>query len=192
MAGPAAGERGPADECGEARLHWVFGFGSLMWDPGFEARESRPARIFGYHRRFSVLSYESWGSRAEPGLAVALHAGGSCHGLAYGVAPADWPGVEAYLRHRERAYRHVRVPCRTPAGTVRALTFVSDRGHPRSAPDLAPERVLRHLALGVGSKGSSRAYLANTIACLRARGLDPGPYLGGLERAVAAVADRTG
>lgn len=164
--------------------HWVFGFGSLMWDPGFRAVESRPGRIHGYHRRFSVLSYESWGSRARPGLAAALHAGGSCQGRALRVAARDWPAVSAYLREREQAYRHVWLPCRTPEGPITALTFVSDSAHPRSALALDFPTTVRHLAGGVGSKGSSRDYLFNTIACLREQGSPPGRYLRRLARAV--------
>jgi hypothetical protein len=64
---------------------WIFGYGSLMWDPGFHHAEARPALVHGYHRRFCVYSYSYRGTRARPGLVLGLDRGGACKGIAYRV-----------------------------------------------------------------------------------------------------------
>ena len=89
---------------------WVFGFGSLIWAPGFPYIERHAARLTGWHRAFSLISTESWGSEGAPGLIVTLERGGHCDGVAYGVARRNWPWVVGYLRRREQAYHHIALP----------------------------------------------------------------------------------
>ncbi len=158
-------------------LHWVFGFGSLMWLPDFDYVERRPALLRGYHRAFSIESYESWGSQDKPGLVVALHPGGQCRGIAIGVAAAAWPAVERYLQHRERAYRHRYLEVVTDAGSVRALTFLYDPDHPRAVGKLNFQQTVIRIGQGHGRVGRSRDYLGGIIRELEAIGSRPNKLL---------------
>jgi len=82
--------------------NWVFGYGSLMWNPGFRFLERRPAVIHGYHRSLCMLSHMYRGTPDHPGLVLGLDIGGACYGIAFKVADADWAEVVDYLRAREQ------------------------------------------------------------------------------------------
>ena len=64
---------------------WVFGYGSLIWNPAFEYDEMRIGTLFGYHRRFCFWSKIGRGSPEAPGMMLALDRGGSCNGIVLGV-----------------------------------------------------------------------------------------------------------
>jgi len=150
---------------------YIFGYGSLMWDPGFAHLERLPARAHDWHRRFTVMSTTSWGSADRPGVCAALHPGGTVWGRAFAVDPAELAGVLAYLDERERAYlrRRIRVTMRRGDGLIagQALTYVANPAHPRLAADMpVPERLAR-IRHGIGDRGSSLDYLRNTVAALR-------------------------
>jgi cation transport regulator ChaC len=83
---------------------WVFGYGSLMWRPGFPHVERAPATITGYHRALCIASTFHRGTRARPGLVLGLDRGGACTGVAYRVAAENAAAVLAYLRERELIY----------------------------------------------------------------------------------------
>ncbi len=87
---------------GEAAEGWVFGYGSLMWRPGFAYLERRAAVLHGRRRAFCIYSVHHRGTPARPGLVLGLAPGGSVRGVAYRVADADWADVVAYLREREQ------------------------------------------------------------------------------------------
>lgn len=150
---------------------WVFGYGSLMWEPGFPHRESRPALLRGYHRAFALYSRRAWGSRERPGLVAALLPGGSCRGHAFRLAPSEHEEVLAYLDRREGAYERRVVPVELAGARVRAATYVVDRSHDGFAGTLAPAEAARLIHQGVGFRGSSREYLANTVRHLDAFGI---------------------
>ena len=152
---------------------WVFGYGSLMWDPGFVHAERRPALVLGWHRRFSILSTRKWGTPEAPGLSAALHRGGRATGMAFRVAAADWPDAIAYLDDRERAYRRRTVRLRLGAEAVAATTYVYEPAHPAAGDHLAEAQRARLIAAATGPAGASRDYLARTIACLEAMGVRP-------------------
>ena len=80
---------------------WVFGYGSLMWRPGFTFAEARPARLHGAHRALCVWSVAHRGTPAHPGLVLGLDRGGSCRGVAFRITPESGDSVMAYLRQRE-------------------------------------------------------------------------------------------
>ncbi|MGE0241817.1 MAG: gamma-glutamylcyclotransferase [Parvibaculaceae bacterium] len=82
--------------------NWVFGYGSLMWNPGFRFAERRRAVIHGYHRSLCMLSHMYRGTPDRPGLVLGLDIGGACHGIAFRVADADWAEALQYLRAREQ------------------------------------------------------------------------------------------
>ena len=152
---------------------WVFGYGSLMWDPGFPHAETAPALLRGWHRAFSIVSHESWGSADRPGLVAALHPGGACRGLALRVP-------RRYRRVAAAAELHG--PDRRM--TVAAVTSVFDAGHERAVGKLPLPETARLIAQGEGGKGSSRGYLMNTVDCLENMGSRPGRPL---RQLVAAV-----
>lgn len=140
--------------------------------------------LHGWHRRFSLLSNESWGSPKRPGLVAALHPGGACRGIAFRVADDDWPRTSAYLNRRERAYRHIDVGLRCADGAVKALTFAFDPAHPRAVGNLPPREAARLIAQGDGKNGTSRDYFFNTYAEILAMGTRPGAGLRALHAAV--------
>lgn len=170
----------------EGEAFWVFGYGSLMWDPGFPFLESRPALLRGYHRRFCVYSHRYRGTPDRPGLVLGLDRGGSCRGIAFRVAGPDQAVVLDYLWDREMVngvYRPRLLPLRTPGGEVRACTFVAERDHVQYCGDLGLDRTADCIRQGCGERGPNLEYLANTVRHLR----DLGIRDGALERLLVAV-----
>ena len=157
---------------------WVFGYGSLMWRPGFAFLERRRARVHGYHRAFCVLSHWHRGTPERPGLVLGLAPGGSCRGIAFRVAAANAAETVAYLDGRELVtdvYRRHWTTARTARGAVTALAYVPrSRGHRQFADKLPPARAAELLARGVGRSGPGWLYLENTVAELLREGIrDP-------------------
>ena len=160
---------------------WVFGYGSLMWQPGFAFVERTLAALPGWQRRFCLRSIRYRGTPEAPGLVLGLDAdpAATCQGVAFRVAAANAEEVHAYLRARELvtyAYRETHQPALLRDGrTVSALTYVVDRTHPQYAGDLLPEAQAAIIARATGPSGTNRAYLDNTLAHLRDVGIaDPG------------------
>ncbi len=142
---------------------WIFGYGSLMWDSGFACGQISGARVYGWHRRFSLRSTKAWGSAARPGLCASLHAGGSVAGRGLFVEAVNVSGAVAQLMIREVAY-HPRIVYAVMAGErVAMLSFVHDYGHQRSAAGLAQAEQVRLIAQGRGTRGSSLFYLSRTL-----------------------------
>jgi len=158
--------------------YWVFGYGSLMWQPGFVYEERGPALLSGYHRDMCVLSLRYRGTPEQPGLVLGLRGRGSCRGIAYRVASALWPEVSAYLHEREMvtyAYVPRCLPLKLDDGRrVMCHTYVADSKHPQYAGHLDLDERIRLLRQGVGPKGSARDYLASTVAHLDELGIRDG------------------
>ena len=157
---------------------WVFGYGSLMWRPGFDFEEALPAHLEGERRAFCVQSYVYRGTPEHPGLVLGLDRGGSCRGMAFRVGPDARESVLAYLRERElvtNSYLEVERSIRLerPAREyVRAVTYVVDRDHPQYAGDLSREAVLAQVRDSVGKAGSNRDYVLATAAHLASLGIE--------------------
>lgn len=154
---------------------WVFGYGSLMWRPGFAHIETRKARLFGYHRALCVHSHVHRGTPDRPGLVLGLDRGGSCLGLAFRV-PGELAGeVTAYLRERElvtNVYLERRLPVRLATGPqVEALTFVVDRNHPQYAGSLDTAHAVQRISGAIGQSGRNEEYVFNTVEHLKALGI---------------------
>ena len=167
---------------------WVFGYGSLMWRPGFPYAERCHAHLRGYHRALCILSHVHRGTPERPGLVLGLDRGGRCHGVAFRVAPGAEETTIAYLRAREQAtavYLERRLPVTLADGRrVQALAYVVDRGHPQYAGRLADEEVRRLVVQGVGVSGANPDYVRSTHAHLVEMGVTD-PVLARLTQALA-------
>src|SRR6201995_2073164 len=160
---------------------WVFGYGSLMWRPGFDSIERVQARLIGEHRALCVFSFDHRGTPERPGLVLGLDRGGACRGIAYRVKAKKRAEVVAYLREREQTTNVYREVMRSvwldndARERVSALTYVADRGHvqydrPFSLPDQ-----LRHVLQGHGRSGNNRDYVLSTVKAIEAEGFRDGP-----------------
>jgi cation transport protein ChaC len=166
---------------------WVFGYGSLMWRPGFPYEECHRAELLGFHRALCVYSYVHRGTPDRPGLVLGLDRGGACTGMAFRVAAAGAEAVIAYLRAREQAtlvYEESRVKVTLEDGReIEALTYVVDRDHEQYAGRLPTEELLRLIRQGVGQSGENPEYVIATAAHLQEMGVAD-PLLDGLSRAL--------
>ncbi len=160
---------------------WVFGYGSLMWRPGFEFVEQTPARLVGAHRALCVYSFDHRGTPERPGLVLGLDRGGACRGIAFRVAKGRSAATIAYLREREQTthvYHEVMRSVWLEGGTrrrVSALTYVVDRGHRQYAGRLSLQDQLRYVRQGHGRSGDNLAYVLSTVASIEAQGLRDAP-----------------
>jgi len=156
---------------------WVFGYGSLMWSPGFRYRQKSPGFVYGYHRSLCVYSHRYRGTPQQPGLVMGLCRGGSCWGMAYRVARDGARQVLEYLWHREmrnRVYQPRLLPVRVGARPVRALAFVADTAHPQFAGDLKVAQIVRIVARCSGERGHNLEYLQRTLSHMHQLGVrDP-------------------
>ncbi|MDW9416192.1 gamma-glutamylcyclotransferase [Sinorhizobium meliloti] len=154
---------------------WVFGYGSLMWNPGFRFEEKLTARAFGYRRSLCVRSWVHRGTERHPGLVLGLDYGGSCIGTAFRVAPAQKAEVIDYLRERElvtHVYKERTMPVQLSSGhRVPALTYVIDRSHVQYAGALSAEEAAATVAVATGKSGPNSEYVLNTLEHLREMGI---------------------
>jgi cation transport protein ChaC len=154
---------------------WVFGYGSLMWRPGFDFIERVEARLIGAHRSLCVYSFVHRGTPERPGLVFGLDHGGACRGIAYRVAAALRDQTIAYLRAREQVtlvYRECTRRIVLKSGpSVSALCYMVDRSHPQYAGRLTLERQLHHVRQGHGMSGANRDYVLASVAAIEALGL---------------------
>jgi cation transport protein ChaC len=145
---------------------WVFGYGSLMWRPGFDYVERQLAWLRGYHRALCIYSHVHRGTPERPGLVLGLDRGGSCRGVAFRVEAAKADATIAYLRAREQVtavYVERRVRLRLDdAREVEALAYVVDRRHVQYAGKLPLETIIEYVKAGVGQSGDNPAYVLNT------------------------------
>src|SRR4051812_8187280 len=110
---------------------WVFGYGSLIWRPGFDHLERHPARLIGAHRALCVFSHVHRGTPERPGLVLGLDFGGACRGVAYRVAANQRADTIAYLRAREQASSGHRETLRSVALLTEPARWFADRTRPR-------------------------------------------------------------
>jgi len=154
---------------------WVFGYGSLMWRPGFAFVEKKPARLDGFSRDMCLTSIHYRGTQDKPGMVCGLSPGGACQGLAFKIAPVDVETVVAYLDERE-LISYIYIPRRRPIvldggrGAI-ARVYLPDATHAQFAGHWPDEKKARLIAQGVGSEGTSLDYLANIVAHLTELGI---------------------
>ena len=151
---------------------WVFGYGSLLWDPGFTPEKARRALLTGYRRSFCMWSIHHRGTPERPGLVLALDkaAGASCQRIALKAGGSGAAAILAELRARElvsAAYLEKRLRLRVAGGsTVEAIVYVVDRRHPQYCR-ISEEEQARTIAAASGGRGDNREYLDKTVARLR-------------------------
>ena len=151
---------------------WVFGYGSLMWRPGFEFLRALPASLHGFHRSLCIYSHQYRGTPDKPGLVFGLDRGGSCRGVVFEVKAARWLETLSYLREREQntnVYFEVfkQVRAKGLAEPVEALAFVVNRTHVDYAGELTADDILRLVKQGQGQFGACQDYVENTLQHLR-------------------------
>ena len=159
---------------------WVFGYGSLIWRPGFDFEERVPARLVGEHRALCVYSFVHRGTPEKPGLVLGLDRGGACRGIAFRVAEKNRAEVVAYLRAREQVTSVYREVMRSvwlendARQRVSALAYVVDRGHVQYAGRLSLAEQLRYVQQGHGRSGNNRDYVLATVQSIEVQGFrDP-------------------
>jgi len=156
---------------------WVFGYGSLIWRPGFEYLERIPAHVIGMHRSLCVYSFDHRGTPERPGLVLGLDFGGACRGIAYRVAAKNRAATIAYLREREQTTAVYRELVRgvwldgQPERRTEALCYAVDRGHAQYAGRLSHDRQLQIVRAAHGSSGNNRDYVLETVKALETLGI---------------------
>jgi len=156
---------------------WVFGYGSLMWRPGFPFKGQAPGLLKGAHRALCVYSIFYRGTREQPGLVLGLDHGGACRGVAFRVTPGAEEDTIAYLREREQitavyreTYRNVRL-LDGSGRSVTALTYLADPNHEQYAGRLTLEEQLRIVRTRKGETGTNAEYVLNTVRHLEEEGV---------------------
>ncbi len=152
---------------------WVFGYGSLMWQPGFAHLGVEQALLRGYHRAFCVYSHHYRGTHSRPGLVLGLDRGGACRGLAFRVAADEAEEVMTYLDERELigyAYLAKTVPIEIGDQKVDAYTYVADPAHRHYAGKLGLAKSAELIMNAEGLNGLNRDYLINTLRKLESMG----------------------
>ncbi|NQV22153.1 MAG: gamma-glutamylcyclotransferase [Rhodospirillales bacterium] len=157
---------------------WLFGYGSLIWNPTIIFTEKRIGHVTGYHRRFCLWTHLGRGKPECPGLLLGLEHGGSCSGVVYRI-PAEQAAHECrVIWHREMisgSYVPRWVDVTTETGTVHAIAFIINREHLRYAGRLPDAEVADVLAAAEGSLGNCADYLINTADHLEELGILDAP-----------------
>jgi cation transport protein ChaC len=167
---------------------WVFGYGSLIWNPAFHFEERRIARLHGYHREFCLWTHLGRGSPDRPGMVLGLERGGSCTGVALRVHRDKVEEEFDIVWRREMvsgAYRPRWVRLQTDEGPVHGVAFVINPAHPRYAGDAREDEIVEALATASGPLGACYDYLSNTVDHLAEMGIVDRP-LGALRDKAAA------
>lgn len=173
---------------------WVFGYGSLMWDPAFRFAELRRAHVADHARRFILKdSFGGRGTAEQPGMLAALDHGTGCDGLIFRIAAADVAGETEILWRREMAgpaYHAAFVTADTAMGKVRALAFTADHASSAIVGDIPRAEQVRYIATGVGFFGSSLDYLTNIAAHFEVLGIEDAEVASLMRETAAWLADR--
>lgn len=172
---------------------WIFGYGSLMWNPAIHVDQSLPAHVDGFQRSFCMRLMFGRGAPDNPGLMLCLVPGGSCAGIAHRLAPENVESESRILWMREMlsgAYIPTWVDIDLGARRVRGVTFVINQAHPRYLPNLAHDDKAARIAKAEGHLGTNRDYLFRTVAALEGAGLKD-HYIEDIHARVRAITDQT-
>jgi cation transport protein ChaC len=173
---------------------WVYGYGSLMWDPGFHFSEVRMAHLQGYQRRFTYWTRLARGTTERPALMLTLEPQADdrclCTGLAFRISAALAEEESAMLWRREmlrNGYCPTLLPVSTPQGPVSALVFACNRAHDDYAGEMPLDETAAIIAVAAGAIGTNREYLEKMAAQLQALQIEDA-YV---ERLLQCVRQRT-
>lgn len=153
---------------------WLFGYGSLIWNPILHFEERHVAKLHGYHRRFCLWSHIGRGSLQKPGLVLGLDAGGSCRGVVFRIRATQAQSELRLLWRREMAlgsYSPRWLSVTTGSRDLSAMAFIVNRNHPNYAGRLPLETVLKTMVGTRGYLGTPAEYLHETIRGLLAHGI---------------------
>jgi cation transport protein ChaC len=168
---------------------WVFGYGSLIWDPGFDFQESRLGQIHGYHRTFCIRSTRYRGTPDRPGVVLGLDRGGSCIGMAFRLRPESRrDAIDALYEREMTGGVYVARMLSVVLGDgrrVQALAFVANRASP-SYERLSDAQIIERLASCCGQRGRNVEYALRTWHSLAEHGVHC-PHLGRVGRHLMAV-----
>jgi cation transport protein ChaC len=159
-----------------AKDFWLFAYGSLMWNADFAHAETRPARLYGYHRALCLYSFNYRGTRKNPGLVLGLDRGGSCRGLAFRILGKDRDAVMDHLHARETSdgeyhLRWLKLFLKGRKAPVTGAAFVVNHANEAYAGRRPLDETARMIAEGRGNRGACADYLGNTVAHLREMGI---------------------
>jgi cation transport protein ChaC len=154
---------------------WVFGYGSLIWNPGFEVIKKERAQLFGLHRSFCVYSWVHRGTQENPGLVLGLDKGGSCQGMAMLAPGINRDEIIDYLRARELV-TNVYLECwrkvRLQSGEhVSALVYRADQNHPQYASGLCLDTQTDIVRKSQGKSGHNVDYVKSTVSAMKENGI---------------------
>ena len=157
---------------------WVFGYGSLMWNPGFDFEEVQLARVYGLHRAPCIYSWVHRGTKERPGIVLGLAQGGACIGKAFRVSAANRDETLDYLRARELVtnvyLERIRSIALSSGETVDAVTYIADSKHEQYAGRLGHEALIAQIQGAVGKSGDNESYILDTTDHLRELGIRDG------------------
>lgn len=156
--------------------HWIFGYGSLLWRPGFTCLEARAAVVDGWTRRFWQGSHDHRGTPQAPGRVVTLvpEPGVRCSGMAYRIDAVTMNEVFEQLDHREQnGYERVRLSMRFDDATcVEGITYIASIGNVAWLGQASLDDMARQIAVSHGPSGSNREYLLRLADALVDHGFD--------------------
>jgi glutathione-specific gamma-glutamylcyclotransferase len=156
---------------------WVFGYGSLIWDPCFVYADRQVATAHGWHRSFCMWSVHYRGTPENPGLVLALDQaeGAACRGVAFAIPAGQEAATIAALRERELisyAYLEKMIDVTLSDGrVVQAVTYVINRDHDQYAGKMTLDAQAQIIATRLGVRGPNRDYLFATAQHLLELGL---------------------
>jgi len=155
---------------------WVFGYGSLIWNPGFEVKQRKRATLYGLHRSLCIRSWVHRGSQENPGLVLGLDKGGACNGVALQASGEQRDGIIDYLRKRElvtavylECWRKVVI--KETGESVQALVYRADRNHQQYAKGLSLDEQSEIVGRSFGGSGHNRDYVTSTVEAMKAEGI---------------------
>lgn len=154
---------------------WVFGYGSLIWNPGFEVLRNERAILHGLHRSFCVYSWVHRGTQEKPGLVLGLDKGGSCQGMAMLAPGHKREEIIDYLRARElvtdvylECWRKVRL---NTGEAVSALVYRADQNHQQYASGLSLDTQVEIVRNSQGKSGHNVDYVKSTVSAMQKHGI---------------------